>query len=798
MISIEAFLPEGFDLTSIEKPIRVIGIDLGTTNSTVAQIIYDPGSENKIKAGCLEIKQTTAGEGDYISELIPSVVAMKSNSIFIGEGAKRLIQDNGMIKNRNIFYESKNDIGTKKVYHKAPEGFKTPYQISSKVLEFIYDKSKEASNIPIEQTVITVPASFQASQRSDTLTAAGLAGIFSIDSAKLLDEPVAAFIYYILSEENDVIAHLDKDKNFLVFDYGGGTCDVSIFKLKKFEKKSSLEIQYLSVSRFHRLGGGDIDKAIIYDILIPQIIKQNNLDSFEFEFADKTKYIEPQLLIVAEALKKGICDEIGRYVKFDKYDNTDKAEIIKRFPMDIALNFQNRSFKLEKPEISAESFNKLMEDFLDEEFLYHREDEYKILNSIISPVQDAINRADLKKEEIDFCLIVGGSSAIPHVNLKLKEYLENAAILKFEDENKFQTAIALGAAYQALLLKLTGKGIIQNINHDGISIHASNEDLELIPKHSILPYPSGKDYGVNYDLLIPETPDVYPYKLRIEIITSEEKRILFSAVWQIEDDLIKGDRLILNYKMDENQILRLKLSLTSNPDNFYEIEIDNPFTNIVNPNTIRIQIDKLENELATAKFDKEEKIYKILELAKLYSDIRFFEKSIEYYKMILQSSNYEDSSVFFKIANLYGQIGNHLKEDKYYKEGFNKFQDSGFMFNLALSKYKQRLYDDAEECIKLAIETDQESGPYYLLYSNILEKNNKSEESEKYLKNSFDYFNPITIMSDWEIYWYLNACGRMNYEDKIEEVNIEVKKRNLNNKPFISNYEGVLPLKLKN
>ena len=62
-----------------------------------------------------------------------------------------------------------------------------------------------------------------------------------------------------------------------------------------------------------------------------------------------------------------------------------------------------------------------MEDFLDEEFLYHREDEYKILNSIISPVQDAINRADLKKEEIDFCLIVGGSSAIPHVNFKLKE-----------------------------------------------------------------------------------------------------------------------------------------------------------------------------------------------------------------------------------------------------------------------------------------------------------------------------------------------------------------------------------------
>lgn len=777
MIKLESILPPDVNLSEFKKPFRVIGIDLGTTNSSVAEIVFDPSDVKNLFPKCVEIRQPTVSEGDYYSELIPSVVAIHDSRVFIGEGAKRLIQDVTKEKNKDIFYECKNEIGTKKIYYKATDFFKSPCEISGKILEFIYDSVKIKSNIPVEQTVITVPASFQASQRNDTLTAAGLAGIFDIDSGDLLDEPVSAFIYYIFSEENDIISNLESEKTFLVFDYGGGTCDVSIFKIGKYVTGEPLSVKYLSVSRYHRLGGGDIDRAIIYDVLIPQIIEQNNLNNFEFDYIDKTKYIEPTLFSVAESLKKGICKEIWRYLKFGKFDTTELSDIVKRFPQNLELKLRNNVYKLNNPQINALQFEEIMYDFLDEDFLYHREDEYKILNSIISPVQDAIDRAGLSKDNIDYCLLVGGSSLIPQVVFKINDYLENAEILKFSNDDKIQTAVALGAAYQSLLLKLTGKGFVQNINHDSILINTSSGYFELVPKHTALPFPHNNEYQEIDRLVIPETPTEYPYKLKIEIVASDEKRILFSAVWLITEKVKKGEKLLLQYKMDENQIMKMRLSLSKNKNKFFNITIDNPFTNIVNPNTIRIKIDEIENEIATGVFNNEEKYEKVKELADLYAEIRFFEKAVEYYKMLLRHSKFEDSLSYYRIANLYSKIGDYQKEEKYCREGFTRFGHSAFLFNLASSKNKQKLYREALYIIDDTIEASPDEAPYYVLKSFILYNLERYEESAEVLALSFNYFNPLKSMDDWELSWYIGACKRVNDPERINEANQEYERR---------------------
>lgn len=220
-----------------------------------------------------------------------------------------------------------NDMGILKTYHKAPQGFRSASEISSKILDFLYKAASSQSEIPIKKTVITVPASFQAAQRNDTLVAANSANI-NISDGGLLDEPISAFLYYLFSNRRLNPNDFKDPKNLLIFDFGGGTCDVALFSVRFKNQDSPLEISPLSVSRYHRLGGGDIDKAILYEILIPMLATQNGINVKDFTYEDKKIYMEPQLISVAESLKIGLCNEINRLKGFNKYDIMEKKRSI--------------------------------------------------------------------------------------------------------------------------------------------------------------------------------------------------------------------------------------------------------------------------------------------------------------------------------------------------------------------------------------------------------------------------------------------------------------------------------------
>ena len=120
----------------------------------------------------------------------------------------------------------------------------------------------------------------------------------------LLDEPVAAFIDYLVSHQ----ASIDKPSKLVVFDFGGGTCDIAVFKVDP----EPMTIAALSVSRYHRLGGSDIDAAIVHQILIPQLIERNGVQLNDVTFSDRKLRLEPALLGIAETLKTQICEEIDR------------------------------------------------------------------------------------------------------------------------------------------------------------------------------------------------------------------------------------------------------------------------------------------------------------------------------------------------------------------------------------------------------------------------------------------------------------------------------------------------------
>jgi molecular chaperone DnaK (HSP70) len=144
----------------------------------------------------------------------------------------------------------------------------------------------------------------------ETVAAAAHAG-FDLLHSQLLDEPVAAFIDFVATNPSRLSVAAGSNCNLLVFDFGGGTCDIAILSLSR-NASGGLAAAQRSISRFHRLGGGDLDAAIVYDVLIPQLLEQNKLAARTFGFAEKRNYLEPALRPIAEGLKVGLCQELAR------------------------------------------------------------------------------------------------------------------------------------------------------------------------------------------------------------------------------------------------------------------------------------------------------------------------------------------------------------------------------------------------------------------------------------------------------------------------------------------------------
>lgn len=182
-------------------------------------------------------------------------------------------------------------------------------------------RAKEAAGEPaLDAVVVTVPASFQAAQRRDTLEAARLAGLH-VGDGDLFDEPIAAYIDHFTTRPGSApAADFQPGRHLLVFDYGGGTCDIALLELADPSGDALLEISPLSISRFHRLGGGDIDAAIVYRALVDQIVEQNGLAPGELGFDDKKNFFEPALRSVAESLKIGLCRETKRRRELDDFE----------------------------------------------------------------------------------------------------------------------------------------------------------------------------------------------------------------------------------------------------------------------------------------------------------------------------------------------------------------------------------------------------------------------------------------------------------------------------------------------
>ncbi len=773
------------------QAIRALGIDLGTTNSVIAQADYD--RDNGIRLKILDVKQELAGS-EVSSKLVPSAIAATTERMLVGTGAVRARAngaDLGLREKRDLFFECKNDMGTQCTYHEAPKNLRTPSQASAMILRLLYDaartgKTVGSENQPepcIDQTVVTVPASFQIAQREATMDAARMAGL-RLDPGNLLDEPIAAFTDYVFSHA-DKLPEFSKSRiNLLVFDFGGGTCDVAALRLG-LEKSDRLpQISPLAVSRYHRLGGSDIDRAIVHEVLIPELARQNQADPQNFDYELKKELLEPALLDIAEKLKIALCNDINRSGSMGKL----KCQL----HCERKIHDGTTLLTLTNPTLTQKQLDSLMEPFLDHDLLYARETEYRITASIFGPIQDCLERARLRPRQIDLCLAVGGSCLIPQVMRALRGFMPKAKVVTYDNPQRMQFAVACGAAYHSIYRKLTGKRLVPVVCNETIYLATQSGRLKLIPAGTELPAPVTGKTGRHSRLVVPPQIAANHYRLRVQVVAGTEKRHILTRIWQLDERVSPGDILRMDYSMDENQCLRLEMSMDHSfghkPFNW---TIDNPLTNVVNPNQVRMQIREKE-ELAGAKAEKGEvDADDYCELARLHHEIEQNEKAVSMLRRALRLQEKPDSHIIGTMAMYVEAAGNGKRAERLYLEAARVDRMDGTpLFNYALLLRRKGRNQEALEAIRQA--TNRTRTPEYLcLEALILFDLRREQEAQEALAASRELFALPEHLSDWSLGWYSTAAAHAKDHEAQERAAAERMRRTV--KTTTKKPEGCLP-----
>ena len=241
---------------------KIIGIDLGTTNSCVAVM---EGSEPKVIANA---------EGDRTTA---SVIAFKDDEIQVGAIAKRQA-----ITNLNTVSSIKRDMGTSKKVEINGKSY-TPQELSAMILQNLKATAEGYLGQKVTDAVITVPAYFNDAQRQATKDAGRIAGL---NVKRIINEPTAAALAYGIDKT-------DKEQTVLVYDLGGGTFDVSILSL------ADGTFEVISTAGDNRLGGDDFDQVVM-DYLVSEFKKQEGID------LSKDKMAVQRLKDAAEKAKKDL------------------------------------------------------------------------------------------------------------------------------------------------------------------------------------------------------------------------------------------------------------------------------------------------------------------------------------------------------------------------------------------------------------------------------------------------------------------------------------------------------------
>jgi len=341
---------------------KIIGIDLGTSNSAAA--VVEGGKPTMIPSA----EGTVVGGG----KAFPSYVAMaKEGELLVGEAARRQAVTNP----ENTVTAFKRKMGSKDKYTLSGKEY-TPQQLSGFVLQKVKKDAEAFLGEPVQKAVITAPAYFSDSQRQATKDAGSIAGL---EVVRIINEPTAASLAYGIDKAG-------KEEKIFVFDLGGGTLDVTImeiFSVENDEGKTDSGFEVKSTSGDTELGGTDMDKALV-EYIVQEFKKESGIDLD----SDKTA-----LQRVVEAAEKA------------------KIELSSTLETDINLPFisaQENNPKHLAMKITRAKLEELVKPVVDK---------------CQGPMERALTDSKLTPNDITRIVMVGGPTRMPIVQKFVEDYV---------------------------------------------------------------------------------------------------------------------------------------------------------------------------------------------------------------------------------------------------------------------------------------------------------------------------------------------------------------------------------------
>jgi molecular chaperone DnaK len=454
---------------SVEK--RCYGIDLGTT--TTLMCVIDSANVNlkestKLPVQFIKIEQKSPFEFNPTieDEKVASMIGIYNGKPYVGNNLYQLKGHPEFEYKKNLFYHWKTEMGIdhEPMYPNAiSEKLNMPYKIAGGILNYM--RKSRFNDTPLHNTIITVPASFQANQRKDVLKAAEMAKIVTTENM-LIDEPNSAFLGYfnrLSDEEKNNWAKNVSNKNVLVIDFGGGTLDLSILNVD-FRRDKGITIGNSAISRYNDLGGQDIDWFIAEEFLVPKF-KMIFPDFEQTNLTDIKEVILPQLALIGESLKIGICNKVSLASTNQKISDVDLSAV-KFTYKDGKVKFKEKDYSFEEISITANEYEQLFSKLFNGKKLKFKYID-KTVSTISASINDILEKAGLPMDEIHFVLFVGGSSFNPFLHTFTTEKLKKAKALTSHEPDKL---VAEGAAVYSYFLNVHNISLISPITSETIGI----------------------------------------------------------------------------------------------------------------------------------------------------------------------------------------------------------------------------------------------------------------------------------------------------------------------------------------
>ena len=331
-------------------------------------------------------------------------------------------------------------------------------------------------SLPPPVYAVSVPAAFEANQRRDLMRALAGAGIL-VEDAGLIDEPNAAFLSYVFDMERgaegpSVSALLArKAGRVLVFDFGAGTCDISVLEVSIADGR--LSSRNLAISKFLALGGDDIDRAIARRILLPQLRSDGDPDEV-LSSNERDKLLLPRLKHAAEELKIRCSKQADARGAGDPSDLRECADPIVADGIDV-IEVRGRSWTLDEPQITLGEFAEIMEPFLAAP-ASPGEDRPDRTPSVLKPVSSALEKAGLTPDDLDMVLFIGGSSANSLVRGAIERHM--GRFVECVTPCDLRAHVSQGTAIHSLHLHGLGHDIVRPITSEPIYVLTQDDNRE--------------------------------------------------------------------------------------------------------------------------------------------------------------------------------------------------------------------------------------------------------------------------------------------------------------------------------